>query len=521
MRSVAPALLPIFRSEHQAGLLSRLFLGDAEIPMTDLARDLKIPLTTLHREVERLEEAGLLTSRRVGRTRLLRANSRHPAARPLTELLTVTFGPAQVVAEEFAELGADRIIIFGSWARRLAGERGRFPNDVDVLVIGDHSLHSAACRAADAAQSRLGLEVNTSHRTLADWEGTSSDALVADIHECPFVQVLPNAEEPVRDTGPAPSRLIYQLRPSWRPRFEPDVFVPADLNLLSGPSSGTIDPPVNLYWQPGELDFSDPGDLRRFYASALTKASTADQLSTWINRRALTDNWASIALPSRVRAAWETIHPQLRDREVNVNPRLRIQDEVLTAIADLGFALAGGSALIDYDVVTRDSEDIDAFLNRLDADAFTRAASAVIETCSRNGWSTELVHDQDLDKQILVSVPGDGQTVVQLVYHQRSTDPEARAGGGLRLIFEDVVGGKAAALADVARGRDFDDIAHVVETRGWSLDKVAQVLSNLGYPDRVGSFWRNIERFRRGEFDGEIRQAGFDPAFSHRILDGE
>ncbi|SEC72843.1 Uncharacterised protein (plasmid) [Tsukamurella tyrosinosolvens] len=163
--------------------------------MTDLARDLDVPLTTLHREAERLEEAGLLTSRRVGRTRLFRANTQHPAARPLTELLTVTFGPAQVVAEEFAELGADRILIFGSWARRVAGERGHFPNDVDVLVIGDYALRSAAYRAADAAQSRLGFEVNTSHRTLEEWETAPYDPLVADIRERPFTQVLPSVEE--------------------------------------------------------------------------------------------------------------------------------------------------------------------------------------------------------------------------------------------------------------------------------------------------------------------------------------
>jgi predicted nucleotidyltransferase len=199
MRSNAPALFPTFRSQHQAQLLSRLFLADAEVPMTDLARDLDTPLTTLHREAERLEEAGLLTSRRVGRTRLFRANTRHPAACALTELLTVTFGPAQVVAEEFAKLGADRVIIFGSWARRFAGERGHFPNDVDVLVIGDHALRSVAYQAADAAQRRLGFEVNTNHRTLAEWETAPYDALVAGIRDDAFVQVLPETQLPAGD----------------------------------------------------------------------------------------------------------------------------------------------------------------------------------------------------------------------------------------------------------------------------------------------------------------------------------
>lgn len=207
MRSVAPALLPIFRSQHQAGLLSRLFLTDAEVPMTDLARELSVPLTTLHREADRLEEAGLLASRRVGRTRLLRANAEHPAARPLAELLTVTYGPAQIIAEEFAGIGADRVIVFGSWARRLAGERGRFPNDVDVLVVGDYALRAAAYRAADAAQRRLGFEVNPTIRTPQEWSTEPHDALVADIRERGFITVAvrERQENPVGTVSLSPS----------------------------------------------------------------------------------------------------------------------------------------------------------------------------------------------------------------------------------------------------------------------------------------------------------------------------
>lgn len=163
--------------------------------MSDLARDLSAPLTSLHREVEQLEAAGLLTSRRVGRTRLLRANVHHPAARSLTELLTVTFGPAQVVTEEFAGVGADQVIIFGSWVRRLSGERGDFPSDIDVLVVGDYALRGAAYRAADAAQRRLGVPVNATLRNLQEWQTAPYDALVADIREGGFMQVLPNLEE--------------------------------------------------------------------------------------------------------------------------------------------------------------------------------------------------------------------------------------------------------------------------------------------------------------------------------------
>jgi len=43
--------------------------------------------------IGRLEAAGLITSRPVGRSRLLRANTAGCIARPLTDLLLATFGP--------------------------------------------------------------------------------------------------------------------------------------------------------------------------------------------------------------------------------------------------------------------------------------------------------------------------------------------------------------------------------------------------------------------------------------------
>ena len=80
---------------------------DTASSVSDLATRLGVPWSTLHREVVRLDEAGLITSRTQGRNRLVRANSAHPAVPALTQLLEVTFGPRVVIAEEFAGLGAE------------------------------------------------------------------------------------------------------------------------------------------------------------------------------------------------------------------------------------------------------------------------------------------------------------------------------------------------------------------------------------------------------------------------------
>lgn len=95
MRSPAPALMPIFRSQHQAELLAWLLLHPAqEYTLSDLAARLDVPLPTLHRESRRLVAAGLLLDRVVGRARLLRADPGNPATEPLTRLLELTFRAA-------------------------------------------------------------------------------------------------------------------------------------------------------------------------------------------------------------------------------------------------------------------------------------------------------------------------------------------------------------------------------------------------------------------------------------------
>ena len=69
MRSDGPALMPVFRSQHQAVLLMWLLLHpEQEYGVTEMAARLDVPLSTLHREVIRLDEAGLVASRTQGAT---------------------------------------------------------------------------------------------------------------------------------------------------------------------------------------------------------------------------------------------------------------------------------------------------------------------------------------------------------------------------------------------------------------------------------------------------------------------
>ncbi|MGO1976031.1 helix-turn-helix domain-containing protein [Brachybacterium tyrofermentans] len=137
MRTEAPLLAPIFRSDGQARLLSALMLDDEERNLTQLAEQTGLAYPTVHREAARLLQAGILVERQVGRTRLLRADPNSPLFTPLREILLITTGPVVLLKEEFCRIqGVESAFLHGSFAARMRGIDGPAPNDIDVLIIG-------------------------------------------------------------------------------------------------------------------------------------------------------------------------------------------------------------------------------------------------------------------------------------------------------------------------------------------------------------------------------------------------
>jgi DNA-binding transcriptional ArsR family regulator len=157
MRTEAPLLAPIFRSDGQARLLAALLLGDDELSLTDVARRADVAYPTAHREVARLLEAGILAERQVGRTRLIRANQDSPLTVPLREILLITAGPVTLLAGELGRIaGIDSAFLYGSFAARLLGIEGAAPNDIDLMVIGTPDVDEVyeGCTRVEAAVHR-------------------------------------------------------------------------------------------------------------------------------------------------------------------------------------------------------------------------------------------------------------------------------------------------------------------------------------------------------------------------------
>lgn len=184
----APPLMAIFRSQLQGELLARVLLASGSPSVSDLARELDVPFSTVHREIQRLISAGILHDVRVGRTRTISLNITNLAYRPLRDLVLVTFGPRRVVEEEFSKLsGLEGLFIYGSWAARYTGEEGPVPGDVDVLVIGSVDRDDAY-DAAEKAQKRLSREVNPTVVSRQRWND-GNEPFLAQLRSRPLVRI--------------------------------------------------------------------------------------------------------------------------------------------------------------------------------------------------------------------------------------------------------------------------------------------------------------------------------------------
>ena len=204
-RGSAPTLLPVLRSRQQGELLARL-LGDPglEVSLTDLAALLSVPVSSVHREIDRAQSAGLVTSRKVGNTRLVRANTASPYFEGLADVLVKAFGPPQVLAEALCGIDdIDASYIYGSWAAAFhdANTSANRPvADIDVLVLGSPD-RDRLYAALSAAEQRLGRPVQVTLRP-PGWLNTGRGTFHATVTERPLVEIDLRANRPTTTSSP-------------------------------------------------------------------------------------------------------------------------------------------------------------------------------------------------------------------------------------------------------------------------------------------------------------------------------
>jgi hypothetical protein len=113
---------------------------------------------------------------------------------------------------------------------------------------------------------------------------------------------------------PMASARVAEDRTGYQPRPGSTVLVVADLSDLQGPTHGTLELPLRLFWSAPDrtFDLDDADALRSMYEKVLRTAARTEELSAYLNGGRLADVWADLFLPRDLRRAWEDQHPVLR-----------------------------------------------------------------------------------------------------------------------------------------------------------------------------------------------------------------
>lgn len=157
MDTISPPLKALFSSNLRVKILSHFFFHPSEdFHVRGLASSLEAPAGAVGRELARLKEAGILSSRMIG-------NQKHYSPRPdsailvdLRNMFLKTAGASEELRRALGKIRGVKIaFIYGSYATGKA----HASSDLDLMIIGQVSDRELAPLVA-RVERRLGREIN-------------------------------------------------------------------------------------------------------------------------------------------------------------------------------------------------------------------------------------------------------------------------------------------------------------------------------------------------------------------------
>jgi predicted nucleotidyltransferase len=162
--SIAAALF----SDSQARLFSWLF-GQPErsYHLSELRRLSELGSASLQRELNRLVDAGLVLSERVGNQRRFQANPQSPVYAELVALTRKTLGTAPLLREALQPIAArlETAFIYGSVAKQTDTAQ----SDIDLMLVGEDLSLNEILTLLLPLETQLGRKINPNCYTPAEY----------------------------------------------------------------------------------------------------------------------------------------------------------------------------------------------------------------------------------------------------------------------------------------------------------------------------------------------------------------
>jgi len=186
-------------SDGQARVYRWLFgQPEREFHMNELRRLTGLGSASLQRELNRLADAGLAMSERVGNMRRFRANPDSPVFTELTALTRKVLGAEPLLRDAMAQLAPklQAAWIYGSYAKQTETAQ----SDIDVMLIGNRLTLGRVLEVLAPVEAQLGRKINPTLYTNAEFSKRrhETESFVNRVLAQPVLPLVGNLHEPSR-----------------------------------------------------------------------------------------------------------------------------------------------------------------------------------------------------------------------------------------------------------------------------------------------------------------------------------
>ena len=167
-------LEPLITSKTRLKLLIRFFLNhSADGYLQELSREVDENTNSIRIELNRLEEAGILSSTREGRRKLYSVNKQHVLSEDITSIVRKVSGIDDLVERVTANLPSlEQVWVCGDLAKGLPSEY------IETILVGADLDRSYITRLTDKAQSLTGRTIKVKVEEETELNGVKDGLLV-------------------------------------------------------------------------------------------------------------------------------------------------------------------------------------------------------------------------------------------------------------------------------------------------------------------------------------------------------
>lgn len=192
---VVTALVDLLFTGYRRQVLGLLLLKpDQAWHVREIARLTNTQPGTLHKELTKLAQAGILTRTEQGNQLWYQANTRCVVFEELASILRKTSGLADVLQQVLLPvLGKLQfVVVFGS----VASGKATASSDIDLLLVGDVTF-AEAVKLFYPAQQQLGREINPQLYSVAEWQKAvaAPSGFITELLESPLLMIAGDKDD--------------------------------------------------------------------------------------------------------------------------------------------------------------------------------------------------------------------------------------------------------------------------------------------------------------------------------------